>query len=114
VDAATVSHIQNVEHAEGHGDRLFEAVGKLGLEGIVSKSSMRHFAQVHQKPGSKSKTRKRQRLLAPPMERFKKISRMPFCTITRIALSMLRDYRKSPSSRVPIIGSNSRSSQSLG
>jgi bifunctional non-homologous end joining protein LigD len=37
VDAATVSHIQNVEHAEGHGDRLFEAVGKLGLEGIVSK-----------------------------------------------------------------------------
>jgi bifunctional non-homologous end joining protein LigD len=29
--------IQYVEHAEGHGDRLFEAVCKLGLEGIVSK-----------------------------------------------------------------------------
>jgi bifunctional non-homologous end joining protein LigD len=27
--------IQYVEHAEGHGDRLFEAVCKLGLEGIV-------------------------------------------------------------------------------
>ena len=29
--------IQCVEHAEGHGDRMFEAVCKLGLEGIVSK-----------------------------------------------------------------------------
>jgi bifunctional non-homologous end joining protein LigD len=29
--------IQYVEHAEGHGDRLFEAVCQLGLEGIVSK-----------------------------------------------------------------------------
>jgi bifunctional non-homologous end joining protein LigD len=26
-----------VEHAEGHGDKLFTAVCKLGLEGIVSK-----------------------------------------------------------------------------
>jgi bifunctional non-homologous end joining protein LigD len=26
-----------VEHAEDHGDRLFEAVCKLGLEGIASK-----------------------------------------------------------------------------
>ena len=29
--------IQYVEHAEGHGDKLFEAACKLGLEGIVSK-----------------------------------------------------------------------------
>jgi bifunctional non-homologous end joining protein LigD len=29
--------IQYVEHAEGHGDRLFAAACKLGLEGIVSK-----------------------------------------------------------------------------
>ena len=29
--------IQYVEHTEGHGDRLFDAVCKLGLEGIVSK-----------------------------------------------------------------------------
>jgi bifunctional non-homologous end joining protein LigD len=29
--------IQYVEHAEDHGDRLFEAVCELGLEGIVSK-----------------------------------------------------------------------------
>src|SRR5580765_6839352 len=29
--------IQYVEHAEGHGDRLFAAVCNLGLEGIVSK-----------------------------------------------------------------------------
>ena len=29
--------IQYVEHAEGRGDRLFEAVCKMGLVGIVSK-----------------------------------------------------------------------------
>jgi bifunctional non-homologous end joining protein LigD len=29
--------IQYVEHAEGHGDKLFKAVCDLGLEGIVSK-----------------------------------------------------------------------------
>jgi bifunctional non-homologous end joining protein LigD len=29
--------IQYVEHAEDHGDKLFAAVCKLGLEGIVSK-----------------------------------------------------------------------------
>ena len=29
--------IQYVEHAEDHGDRLFAAACKLGLEGIVSK-----------------------------------------------------------------------------
>jgi bifunctional non-homologous end joining protein LigD len=29
--------IQYVEHAEGHGDKLFAAVCDLGLEGIVSK-----------------------------------------------------------------------------
>jgi bifunctional non-homologous end joining protein LigD len=29
--------IQYVEHAEGHGDRLFAAACSLGLEGIVSK-----------------------------------------------------------------------------
>jgi bifunctional non-homologous end joining protein LigD len=32
-----VRGIQYVEHAEGHGDKLFEAACKLGLEGIVSK-----------------------------------------------------------------------------
>jgi hypothetical protein len=29
--------IQYVEHAEGHGDTLFDAVCRLGLEAIVSK-----------------------------------------------------------------------------
>src|SRR5262245_18208438 len=29
--------IQYVEHSEGHGEKLFEAVSDLGLEGIVSK-----------------------------------------------------------------------------
>ena len=29
--------IQYVEHAEGHGERMFAAVCDLGLEGIVSK-----------------------------------------------------------------------------
>ena len=31
--------IQYVEHADGHGERMFEAVCRLGLEGIVSKRS---------------------------------------------------------------------------
>src|SRR5262249_6046604 len=30
-------HLQYVEHAEGHGDKLFAAACNLGLEGIVSK-----------------------------------------------------------------------------
>ncbi|MGA7664864.1 MAG: DNA ligase [Pseudolabrys sp.] len=34
----SVDGIQYVEHAEGHGDRLFAAACKLGLEGIVSKN----------------------------------------------------------------------------
>jgi hypothetical protein len=29
--------IQYVEHAQGHGDKLFAAAYQLGLEGIVSK-----------------------------------------------------------------------------
>jgi ATP-dependent DNA ligase len=29
--------IQYVEHADGHGDKMYEAVCALGLEGIVSK-----------------------------------------------------------------------------
>lgn len=33
----TKDGIQYVEHAEGHGDRMFAAVCDLGLEGIVSK-----------------------------------------------------------------------------
>jgi ATP-dependent DNA ligase len=31
--------IQYVEHADGHGERMFAAVCRLGLEGIVSKRS---------------------------------------------------------------------------
>jgi ATP-dependent DNA ligase len=31
--------IQYVEHADGHGERMFEAACRLGLEGIVSKRS---------------------------------------------------------------------------
>jgi ATP-dependent DNA ligase len=29
--------VSNTSNADGHGDRIFEAVCKLGLEGIVSK-----------------------------------------------------------------------------
>jgi bifunctional non-homologous end joining protein LigD len=35
--------IQYVEHAEGHGEKLFAAVCKLGLEGIVSKKLDSHY-----------------------------------------------------------------------
>jgi len=37
VDVRHCRGIQYVEHAEGHGERLFDAVCKLSLEGIVSK-----------------------------------------------------------------------------
>ena len=44
---------QYVEHAEGHGDRLlFEAVSRLGLEGVVSKKLV---VPGRRNPGSKSK-----------------------------------------------------------
>ncbi|MGA7025465.1 MAG: DNA ligase [Pseudolabrys sp.] len=43
--------IQYVEHAEGHGDRMFEAVCNLGLEGIVSKSSRPRTSPDHQEHG---------------------------------------------------------------
>ena len=32
-----IEEAAHVEHAEGHGDRVFEVVCRLGLEGIVSK-----------------------------------------------------------------------------
>ena len=35
----TKGGIQYVEHADGHGERMFAAVCRLGLEGIVSKRS---------------------------------------------------------------------------
>ena len=44
--------IQYVEHAEGHGDKLFAAACNLGLEGIVSKKLN---AQGRRKVGSRSK-----------------------------------------------------------
>src|SRR5262245_26652277 len=47
--------IQYVEHAEGHGDKLYAAACKLGLEGIVSKNSTPLIALVRRKLGSKSK-----------------------------------------------------------
>ena len=43
--------IQYVEHAEDHGDRLFEAVCKLGLEGIVSKKLDRPTSRGHRRCG---------------------------------------------------------------
>jgi hypothetical protein len=51
--------IQYVEHAEGHGDRMYEAVCKLGLEGIVSKKLDAPTSPGHQRRGSRSRIRKR-------------------------------------------------------
>ena len=56
--------IQYVEHAEGHGDRMFEAVCTLGLEGIVSKRATSVYRSGPSKtwikiknPGSPAATR---------------------------------------------------------
>jgi bifunctional non-homologous end joining protein LigD len=43
--------IQYVEHAEGHGDKLFAAVCKLGLEGIVSKKLDTPYRSGRREPG---------------------------------------------------------------
>jgi bifunctional non-homologous end joining protein LigD len=43
----------SMRHAEGHGDRLFEATYKLGLEGIVSKKLNAPYRSGRQEPGSK-------------------------------------------------------------
>ena len=50
--------IQYVEHADGHGERMFAAVCRLGLEGIVSKLSMRLIVRDRRGPGLRSKTRR--------------------------------------------------------
>jgi len=54
--------IQYVEHAEGHGDRMFVAACDLGLEGIVSKKLNAPYRSGpsknwHQKPQSAGSTR---------------------------------------------------------
>ena len=38
--------IQYVEHAEGHGDKLFAAASSLGLEECFQRSSMRPIARA--------------------------------------------------------------------
>ena len=51
--------IQYVEHAEGHGDKLFAAVCDLGLEGIVSKKIDAPYRSGPSKTWIKVKNRKR-------------------------------------------------------
>jgi hypothetical protein len=60
--------IQYVEHTEDDGGEMFKAVCKLGLEGSSQRSSMRLIALVRQKPGSKSKNRRRTLQLGLSME----------------------------------------------
>jgi hypothetical protein len=53
---------QYVVHAEGHGDRLFEAVADLALSASFLRNWMRPIVRGRRKPGSKSKTRR------PPLQ----------------------------------------------
>jgi ATP-dependent DNA ligase len=50
--------IQYVEHAEGHGDRLFAAACSLGLEGIVSKKLDAPYRSGPSKPWIRIKNQK--------------------------------------------------------
>ena len=68
--------IQYVEHAEGHGDRLFAAACKLGLEGIVSKKldtpyrwAIEDMDQGQESESSGSKSRGRWDVLAREITR---------------------------------------------
>src|SRR5215510_14319588 len=65
--------IQYVEHTVGDGSKMFKAVCKLGLEGIVSKKLMRPIARGRREPGSRSKIRKHRPQLA--------LSTAPFDTL---------------------------------
>ena len=56
--------IQYVEHAEEHGEKLFAAVCKLDLEGIVPKKLDSTY-RGRPKLGSRSKIQNRQLQLAP-------------------------------------------------
>ena len=56
--------IQYVEHAEEHGEKLFAAVCKLDLEGIVPKK-LDSMYRGRPKLGSRSKIQNRQLQLAP-------------------------------------------------
>ena len=62
--------IQYVEHTEGDGDKMFEAVCKLGLEGIVSKRAGSFTDLGRRKCGSRSRTRTRRRQRAFLREAF--------------------------------------------
>jgi len=65
--------IQYVEHSEGHGEKLFEAVCDLGLEGIVSKrltiglslGSVENLDQSQKSEGSRRHSRYRWDILTP-------------------------------------------------
>jgi hypothetical protein len=51
--------IQYVEHAEGHGDKMFEAVCQLGLMASCRSGARRFTDPAHPKCGSRSKIRRR-------------------------------------------------------
>jgi len=58
--------IQYVEHVEGHGDRLFEAVCRLDLEGIVSKKLDAPYCSGPSKTWIKIKNPKAPAATRPP------------------------------------------------
>ena len=61
--------IQYVEHAEGHGDKLFAAACNSGWRVLFPRSSTRPIARGRRRPGSKSKIRRRRLQPAPWMGR---------------------------------------------
>ena len=61
--------IQYVEHADGHGERMFAAVCRLGLEGIVSKRSSAAYRSGPTRTWIKVKNPTRLLQLAPKMVR---------------------------------------------
>jgi bifunctional non-homologous end joining protein LigD len=61
-----------VEHAEGHGDKLFQAVCKLGLEGIVSKKLDSTYRSGKSKAWIKVKIRRHRLQLGHRMEHSKR------------------------------------------
>ena len=60
--------IQYVEHAEGHGDKLFAAACNLGLEGIVSKKLDAPYRSGPSKTWIKVKNPRRKQARLPRLQ----------------------------------------------
>jgi bifunctional non-homologous end joining protein LigD len=108
--------IQYVEHAEAHGDKMFEAVCTLGLEGIVSKKLDTPYRSGPSNTWIKIKNPK-----SPAAGRDQTKSGHLFvlvlfrrCPLWASALTLCQDSRAQPNGHPPAVADKLRASRPLG